>query len=235
MNKLEFHKAQVSILRTLRHAPAARYSTLMRPTGLVSDVFKFHLRKLIHLQYIHKLESGIYELTPSGKEFANNLSKVHRAVQKQPKLSVAIIVPKMFGTQKKYLFQQRRRSPFYGFWSCISGPVQWGEPFEATAKRELKKQTGLTAEFILRSFYRKSDYDSESKSLLEDKLFAVVEAVNVESELCNTWPGGLNGWMTVAELKTREKYFSSTCDFVDMITTKQHYKTQQTSYNKNDY
>jgi DNA-binding HxlR family transcriptional regulator len=43
------HRFEVSILRTLRWSDTARFSDLMRPTGLSSDVFKFHLRKLGHI------------------------------------------------------------------------------------------------------------------------------------------------------------------------------------------
>jgi len=235
MDRQVLHRAQVSILRTLRHSPDARYTMLMRPTGLDSDVFKFHLRKLMHQKYVRKLESGAYELTPSGKEFANNLSKAEPMIQKQPKLSVAVIAYREVGDKKEYLFQKRLRSPFYEFWGCISGPVQWGEPVEATAERELRKQTGLTAEFTARAFCRKSDYDSDSKILLEDKLFTIVEAANIEGELSNAWTKGLNAWMTLADLKKQEKYFSSTLEFIDMLDTNRIYKALDVFYEQDDY
>lgn len=231
----EMHKAQVSILRTLRHTPSARYTDLLQPTGMESDVFKFHLRKLIHLRYVVKTDAGLYELTPTGKEFANNLSKQQRTVQKQPKLSMAIIVSRPSGSTTEYLVQQRLRHPYYGFWGCLSGPVQWGETIEASAQRELQKQTGLSATCVVRAFYRKSDYDASSEALLEDKLFVIVEARTAQGSLSNTWPRGLNAWMTLAKLKRQPKYFSSTCEFIEMLETGTPYAARKYFYSSGEY
>ena len=61
--------------------------------------------------------------------------------------------------------------------------MRWGEAFEEAAGRELAKQTGLTADFAARLFYRQRDYETTSDALLEDKLFVVLEAVNVQASL----------------------------------------------------
>jgi ADP-ribose pyrophosphatase YjhB (NUDIX family) len=231
MSTTELHKAQASILRTLRHNRSVRYSVLRHPTGMDSDVFKFHLRKLQELGYVNKLRSGEYTLSPSGKEFANNLSKLQRTTQKQPKLSMSIIVKR----NKQYLFQQRFRNPYYGFWGCITGPVQWGEQIEDTAGRELEKQTGLTAKFSVRAFYRKTDFNSGSNMLLEDKLFAIVEATNVSGNLVNEWAKGLNAWMSVDDLKAKERYFTSTCAFIEMMRSGVHYRSANAYYAEDEY
>lgn len=91
-NKQKFlHKAEVSILKSLRRMEHARFSELMRPTGLTSDNFKFYLRDLVRLGWIEKDGDGLYVLTVAGKELANNLDETRQTVQKQPKLSVLII------------------------------------------------------------------------------------------------------------------------------------------------
>jgi predicted transcriptional regulator/8-oxo-dGTP pyrophosphatase MutT (NUDIX family) len=231
----ELHKAQVSILWSLRHTTSARYSSLMRPTGLESDVFKFHLRKLLNQKIIEKNLSGEYFLTKHGKEFANNLSKAKPAIQKQPKLSVAIIASRDTSSGKLYLFQKRRRNPFYGFWGCITGPVQWGEDIEETAKREFKKQTGLSASYKVHSFYRKSDYDQEAGELLEDKLFAVIKATDVQGGIDNSWHGGFNTWMSLDELEEQEKYFKSSRDLINMLDSDRKYSAEKALYFKTDY
>jgi predicted transcriptional regulator/ADP-ribose pyrophosphatase YjhB (NUDIX family) len=231
----ELHSAQVSILRTLRHNESVRYSVLMRPTTLESDVFKFHLRKLVHQKYVEKKTTGEYLLTSKGKEFANNLSKTELTVQKQPKLSVAIIASKHTKDGSLYLVQKRFRNPFYGFWGCISGPVQWGEPIEVTARREFEKQTGLSASYKVKSFYRKGAYDKDTDEILEDKLFAVVEAINVKGQLNNAWPGGFNTWMSSAELEAQEKYFNSSRRFIDIVGSKTIYSSEKALYKNKDY
>lgn len=191
MDKVELHRVQAIVLYGLRHTETARFSDLMRRTDLTSDEFKFHVKKLVRLGYLEKTPAGHYTLTVLGKEFSNNLDDAKRTVQKQPKLSVLLIVPKLCdeAEPQQYLFQQRKRNPYFGFWSCIGGPVQWGDEVEAAASRELTKQTGLHADFNVRLFYRQRDYAKESETLLEDKLFVALEAANVSGELTNTWHG----------------------------------------------
>jgi predicted transcriptional regulator/ADP-ribose pyrophosphatase YjhB (NUDIX family) len=235
MTTHELHKAQASILKTLRHSQSARYTFLMQPTGLESDVFKFHLRKLVNSKLVQKNEEGCYCLTPRGKEFANNLSKQKPIVQKQPKLSVAIIAKRRGQNKSEYLFQKRLRNPHFEFWGCLSGPVQWGEPIEQTAKYEFEKQTGLQATYQVKSFYRLSDYGQTSNELLEDKLFAVVEAQNVKGEIANSWHGGFNAWMTLKELQTQEKYFKHQAELVEMVETGKKYSTGKAFYNYTEY
>lgn len=219
----DLHKAQVSILSTLRHGTTIRYSGLMRPTGLESDVFKFHIRKLVRQGYVVKLSAGEYALTAKGKEFANNLDEVKRVPQRQPKHSLLLVVRKPDVSGDLYLFQRRLRQPHWGYWGFISGPVQWGVDAEATARRELKKQTGLTANFQTTSFYRQRDYDPKSGDLLEDKLFYIMQADNVSGELASTYPHGRSEWMTLAQLEQRDKHFESTSTVIGMLKRNQAY------------
>jgi predicted transcriptional regulator len=237
MSYIQLHKAQITTLYALRHRETARFSDLMRLTDLGSDAFKFHLKKLTTLGHVAKQASGQYALTATGKEFANNLSESQRTIQKQPKLSVLLIVanPKKESSAAKYLFQKRARNPYYGFWSCIGGPVQWGEEFEESAARELKKQTNLTANFAVRMFYRKKDYAEKSGNLLEDKLFVVLEATDVRGELANTWHGGLNQWMTVEEFEQQEKHFESACEVIKLVIDNEGYVSRKAMYSQEDY
>ncbi len=232
----QLHRAQVSILHTLRHKEAVRFSTLMRPTGMESDTFKFHLRKLVSQGHIEKTEEGQYQLTAKGKEFANNLDETKRVTQRQPKLSVLLIVPRPdIKGEPQFLFQQRRRKPFFDFWSCIGGPVQWGDDFEQTAAAELHKQTGLTASCEVRGFYHQRDYDAKSDVLLEDKLFVILEAVSVSGELSNAWYGGLNQWMTGKDFMKKPHYFISVLHAIEMIKTGQKYISSTAHYDTNEY
>jgi ADP-ribose pyrophosphatase YjhB (NUDIX family) len=231
----ELHKAQVSILRSLRHANSARYSELMRPTGLESDVFKFHLRKLLQQKIIEKKISGEYALTSAGKEFANNLSRVANSALKQPKLSVAVIASRQTPNEIQYLFQMRQRNPFYGFWGCISGPAQWGESFEKTAKYEFEKQTGLRANYKVLFFHRKTDVHETTGEILEDKLFTVVEASDIEGRIENKWSGGFNAWMSLSELKKHPKYFMSALELAANQGSTSNYTAEKSFYTSDEY
>lgn len=233
--RVQLHKAQISILYSLRHTPEARFSELMQPTGMQGDVFKFHIRKLEELGYIRKGQEGAYGLTVKGKEFANNLDEEEGVRQRQPKLSVIVLVMRRDERGKlQILAQQRKRQPYLSYWGVVGGPVQWGEQLEETGARELRKQTGLTANCRVQGFYRKQDYTPDG-ILLEDKLFAVLKAEDVEGELSDDWPWGTNTWMTLDEFKEQPKYFASVADMVDMLDSQQTYVSNKTIYAPGEY
>lgn len=231
------HHAQIAILYKLRHSRSATFSELMRETELSSDVFKFHIHKLTKLGYLQKTAEGVYVLTLQGKEFANNLDQKKRSTQKQPKLSVLLVVPRKNDLgETEYLVQKRKRHPFYGFWGCISGPIQWGEDAEDTARREFSKQTGLSASFSVTSFYRKRDYNEGTGTILEDKLFIILEAHDVHGEFRPTfWAGGENTWMAQAELRQQAQYFASSDEAISMVDTGKIYESEQAQYQSSDY
>lgn len=238
MNRIELHGVQATTLYSLRHIETARFSELMKLTTLTSDEFKFHLRRLATLGYLTKTSDGRYKLTAVGKEFANNLDDAKRVVQKQPKLSVLLTVPRLDTKgvpSQQYLFQQRKRNPYFGFWGSIGGPVQWDETFEETATRELNKQTGLTADFTVRLFYRQRDYDKESGTLFEDKLFVVLEATNVRGRLTNAWHGGTNQWLSAEEFKAQDNYFTSSYEVIELLRSNTTYTSQKAVYAQNEY
>ncbi len=236
MESSQLHKAQVSILRTIRRAELSRYSHLMRPTGMDSDSFKFHLRKLIKNGFITKTCEGDYQLTPSGKEFANNLDRVNRTVQKQPKLSAIIVASRIdHSGAKQYLFQKRLRHPYWDYWGFISGPVRWGVTPEEAAAHELLKQTGITASFEVRCFYRKQDFVVPDETLLEDKQFIVVEATDLKGELTNTWDGGHNAWLTPEQFQSLDKQFADTLKTLEMLQAGETYRLVAAAYTHDQY
>ena len=231
------HHAQIAILYKLRHSTSATFSELMRETELSSDVFKFHIHKLTKLGYLQKTAEGAYILTLQGKEFANNLDHEKRSTQKQPKLSILLVVPRKNDLgETEYLVQKRKRHPFYGFWGCISGPVQWGEDAEDTARHEFTKQTGLNASFSIESFYRKRDYSEETGDILEDKLFIVLKAHDMHGGFTPSyWTGGENAWMTQAELRQQARYFASSDEAINMVSSGKVYESEQARYQPSDY
>jgi|JI6StandDraft_1071083.scaffolds.fasta_scaffold213978_1 predicted transcriptional regulator/ADP-ribose pyrophosphatase YjhB (NUDIX family) len=233
MTQPDIHRAQMSILRSLRKSNRCRYTDLRLPTGLDSDVFKFHLRKLISLGLITKDESQHYMLTPSGKEFANNLDDGKRTIQKQPKLSILFFAES--ADKKQYLFQQRKRHPFYNYWGLLSGPAKWGVDFLETARHEFEKQTGTTAEYEVSTFIRQCDYATDSKEVLEDKLFVVVKVTAAKGEIKNIWTGGYNRWMTLDELESCEKYFTATRKSIEHVTQQDAYSSIAVDYQIDEY
>lgn len=229
------HAAESAILYILRRSEAIRYSDLLHGTGTDSDTFKFHLRKLIKIGYIERMVPGGYRLTLVGKEFANNLDKATQTIQKQPKLSLFLVVSQQNNGTTEFLLQKRFRSPFYNYWGCLSGPAKWGEEFEETARAELRKQTGLFATFTVKTFLRFMDYTEDSATLLEDKLFVVLHATDSTGNLSNTWSGGYNEWMTLDKLKEQACYFTVTEDILTNLRSCGIYSSQKHAYTPVQY
>lgn len=207
------HTAQMAILRHLLLSPSAGFAQLQKTTNLSSDHFNFHIAKLVDVGYVEKTDDGEYTLTREGKEFANRMDTDDNVIEKQPKLSVALIIENQDG---KFLSQQRLKQPFYGFWGRPTGKIRWGETLEETGARELLEETGLTANLTAAGFYHKMDYDKLSGEILEDKYFCLVYGNNPVGELIIDDEGHHNEWLTIEELEAKEVVFESVREITDL-------------------
>jgi len=128
----------------------AGFATLQKQTALTSDHFNFHIKKLVETGLVEK-DSAQYRLTRRGKEYANRMDTDENEIEKQPKVSVALIVERHTDGKREFLAQQRLKQPYYGFWGRLGGKVRWGESFEEAAKRELKEETNPDGDFNLQN------------------------------------------------------------------------------------
>lgn len=207
------HEAQMKILRHLLLSPHAGFAELQKQTTLTSDHANFHIKKLIDVGYITKNHDDKYILTRAGKEYANRMDTDDNVIEKQPKISVALIIENSEG---KYLAQQRLKQPYYGFWGRPTGKIRWGETMLEAARRELTEETGLTADLSVAGFYHKMDYDKESGDLLEDKIFVLIYGTNPHGDLVVDDEGHHNEWLNDQELHQRGKYFQSVPEITAM-------------------
>lgn len=234
---IELNKMQVSVLRELSHYPSRRFTDMMAVTGLTSDDFKFHLRKLVKLGLVTKNDDGVYELTKEGKEFANRFDYENGVPIRQPKMTTATYVRRKNpeNGQTEYLFYQRLRQPFYEYWGVIGQPVRWGESFEDAATYGLQEQTGLVAPLTLKGFYRQRDAIDDSSDILEDKLFIVFEAVWQGEEPTN-WPYAKGQWMTSRQLSNQSKRFDSCVEMLSKLENDELWFTNNaTKYYTKDF
>jgi len=226
------HPAQVSIMRELLFHPSAGFAELQKPTGLDSDHFKFHINRLVEIKYVEKINSK-YTLTIKGKEYANRLDTEKYIVEKQPKISVALIVENKDG---KILAQQRLKQPYFGYWGRPTGKVGWGETILETAARELMEETGITADLKVAGFYHKMDYTEDDGKILEDKLFCLVHGTNPQGELIVDQEGHHNEWLSDEELLAKNKVFQSIPDITSLARKSQiDFIEQKYFYNQKDY
>lgn len=232
-HEAQIHTAQVAILRELLFHPAATYTDLQRPTGLSSDHFNFHIRRLVELNYVEKVGKG-YKLTPKGKEYANKLDTDSNTIERQPKVAVLLAITRKEGSRKEYLFQERLKHPYYGYWGFPTGKIRWGETILQTAARELMEETGLTADHELAGLYHEHSYQEETGELLEDKMFFVVRCTNTKGELIERFEGGRNRWMSPNDA-SQLTHFKSMATELDIAEGKEAWKEEVHQYKKEQF
>ncbi len=228
------HDSQTLILRHLLFVPEAGFSELQKLTDLTSDHFNFHVKKLVENQYVEKI-NGKYTLTVKGKEYANRLDTDENEVERQPKISVVLVVERSKNDRREFLAQQRLKQPYYGFWGRLGGKVRWGESFEEAATRELKEETDLDADFVFKMIFRKRDYRKSNGDLLEDKVFVIMYTNNATGTLMKEFEGGKNQWMTQEEFSQQDKTFESARDFIDLVDKNIPYHAQEYTYDDTEY
>ncbi len=229
-SKGKLHKAQSAILYTLQYATRARYSELQRAAAMESDVFKFHVRKLVRLGLIFKAEDSLYELTAEGKAFVSRLDKGTGREIEQPKSSMLMVVR----CGSHVLGHRRDREPFNGFWGIASAPVLRGVPLAESAARELCKQTGIRTRFRVAGSYRVIDVNHRN-IVLEDKIFALMVADLDRLTLPHEWSGGYSEWMSLDELLRKEQLFPITAAIFEMIAAGVPFREDECLYSDSEY
>lgn len=204
--EIKIHEAQTAILRELLFHPSASYAQMQKPTGLTSDHFNFHIGRLVELELVERVSKGNYKLTTKGKEYANRLDTDKNTIEKQPKLSVVLVIERKDG---KVLQQERLKHPYYGFWGFPTGKVGWGEKLVDAAARELMEETGLTANLRVSGLFHKMDYRKDSDAILEDKYHAVIYGTEPKGRLIEQMEGHNNAWLSEKEVHTKGKVFES--------------------------
>jgi 8-oxo-dGTP pyrophosphatase MutT (NUDIX family) len=213
----QLHPAHVAILRVL-FRPSARFNELQKASELASDHFNFYLKQLLDEAFITK-DGAAYSLTFKGKEFANRFDTDARTVERQPKVAVCLMIRREDGTQ---LVQQRLKQPFYGYWGRPTGKVRWGETILEAAARELKEETGLTADMQFKSVYHKMDFNKQTGEMLEDKIFFIIDGTNPRGDFIEAFEGGRNAWMTQEEYLGQELTFGDNAQRNNEIQSAPH-------------
>lgn len=230
-HEVKIHDAQTAILRELLFHRTANFAKLQKSTGMSSDHFNFHIQKLVELGLVEKVSRGSYTLTPKGKEHANKLDTDNNTVERQPKVAVILAVQKK-GVRNTFLFQERLKQPYFGFWGFPSGKIRWGETIVQAGERELMEETGLTADCRIAGVYHELVYQQESGDLLEDKVFFVMHCTNPQGKLLVNFEGGRNKWMSRKQALDQPKIFTSFDTEIDIITAKDVFVERTVEYSK---
>lgn len=208
-HEAQIHQAQTQILRELLFVDKAGFAILQKQTGLSSDHFKFHIKRLLELGYIEKAANGQYYLSASGKEYANKLDTDNNTIERQPKVAVILVVERVEDGETYFLVQERLKHPYFGFWGFPGGKIRWGETILQAAARELNEETGLSATFAHKGVYHEHVTEVEIEKLLEDKIFHIVHCSKPNGKLIGTFDSGNNAWLTLGQAKSQEKRYAS--------------------------
>ena len=219
--EVDIHEAQTEILRTLLFNKDASFSELCKQTGFTSDHFNFHIKKLQELELVEKNDSR-YALTAKGKEYSNRLDTDDRTIEKQPKTAALTIPVREKDGKTEYLVQKRLKQPFYDYYMFLSGKVRWGQSLKETSQRELQEETGMKAkDHQLIAIAHVTDFEAESGELLEDKIFYIFTAKDLEGEAASEFEGGENEWMTLEQISKLQKSLIEIDQFEEWLNTKQ--------------
>lgn len=202
------HEAQTKILRELLFLPATNFADLQRVSGLESDHVKFHIKRLVELGYVEKVGAK-YKLSIKGKEYANKLDTDAGVIERQPKVAVMLIIEREVDGEKQYIFQERTKHPYYGYWGPPTGKIRWGESIYKTATRELKEETGLDGEFEYRGLNHERVQHERTGEIVEDKMFHLMFTNKVSGELIEQFDGGRNAWRTLKQMAREPKKYKS--------------------------
>lgn len=132
------HHIQNSILTELMTHKIRRFSEL-KPQGVDSNLFQYHLGKLIRDGYLTKLENG-YTLSGTGLYYADRFSSTLKGARPQPKL---IVVNVLHDKQGRVLLIPKTRQPFLGTYHLPAGKVHEGEKLVDAGHRELLEKTAI--------------------------------------------------------------------------------------------
>lgn len=232
---IHIHQAQMHILRELLFVEKANFARLQKPTGLSSDHFKFHIKRLVELGYVMRVRQGQYGLTSSGKEYANKLDTDNRTLERQPKSAVILVVEKAVKGQPNFVVQERRKHPYFGFWGFPGGKIRWGETIMQAAARELHEETGLNATLVHRGVYHEHVIETESGNLLEDKIFHIIYGSQPKGTLLATFDGGHNAWLTLSAACAKQQRYASFDIEAAIGLGKQRFVEATQYYTKQDF
>jgi 8-oxo-dGTP pyrophosphatase MutT (NUDIX family) len=138
--KLIDHHIQKSILKVLSRMEFARYSQ-MRPEKTDSNLYAYHLNRLISSGYIDKSDKG-YTLSIKGLQYVEYTSGSMK-INRQPKITTAIVLKTSDGS---ILLTKRTKQPYINYYGLPLGKTHSDKDKNIldSARRELLEKTGVT-------------------------------------------------------------------------------------------
>lgn len=180
---------QGKILAMISRSDGMRYSEAYPGEGIDDDLYNYHLQELVKKGSIEK-DDKIYRLTNKGKHEITDFNAKGDELGRFHVVDILIVTR---NNNAEILVHKRNIHPHRGEISTASGNVLMGEKIVDAAKRRLKEETGLEAEFKHWGDFRAIRKTTEGK-LFEDMIFCLCIAENPTGELISKNDFGENWW-----------------------------------------
>ena len=190
------HHIQAKILEKLLYVTSLNYAA-MRPAGVESNHFAYHLQQLIKAHLIEK-RGADYTLTPQGLAYIDRLSHKNMDLRLQPHIATCADITTASG---KTLLFKRHFQPYIHRPGFPLGKVHMGETVAEAAEREVREKTGLTDIPLV---HRGIVY-------IEGK----AQDFTISKILCHVFQGKVE-----IELPTIEPTFRGSCEWMDISNYK---------------
>jgi len=198
-----FSPIQNHILSLLKNAKSLKYSHL-QPKKIPNDLFNYHLQFLVKKGYVNKITQG-YSLSPTGVKYVAdyNPPTAESVSANLFKVNVLTIVSRKHEGKLQILNQLRTSNPSFGKVGVMGGVVRKEESIVAAAKRKLKVETGLDADFKLVGIERRIMY--VNNELFSDVIFPIAYSDKHSGELLAETVYGHNRWVDIDQAIANEK------------------------------
>lgn len=134
------HNIQKHILQILNYKEYAKFSE-MRPEKTDSNLYSYHLNKIISSGYVIKTDMG-YTLSHKGLRYVEYTSGGSMKIRKQPKITTAVLLKNIDGA---ILLTTRNKQPYINFYGLPLGKThsEKDKTILDAARRELYEKTGV--------------------------------------------------------------------------------------------
>lgn len=193
------HNIRRKILDRLFYERSLGYAQL-RPAGIESNHFAYHLDQLIREGLIAKADRA-YTLTTKGLALADKMSHDNLAVRVQPHIVTSIHIVNEAG---QYLLYKHAFQPYIDKYGPPQGRLHYAETIMQAATRELAEKTGLKGVPLRHrgmAYVKASRGDEVISKILIHVFTGVVKGT---PPLCEPTKKGSCSWGVASKLKAAE-------------------------------
>ncbi len=141
------HHIQRAIVYRLALTDKSKFSEL-KPDGLESKLFTYHLKKVVSAGYVMKADDGTYVLTPEGRRLGVHVLENTKAVVDRAYSVLFLLVRRK--PDGAWLLYRRKSHPLINKVGFMHLNPNSSESICKTAERECLAKTGIRARFSVR-------------------------------------------------------------------------------------